>query len=90
MALNKNLQVASPRNVASLKLVTLIFHLSDIFLYRFVVFLLAENFHTLALEGVPIFGLHNRAAAYRFVTLVDVCSHFFLLVFLVVFRSYDT
>ncbi|KAF6156370.1 hypothetical protein GIB67_031491 [Kingdonia uniflora] len=33
---------------------------------------LFKNFHTLALEGVPIFGLHNRAAAYRFVTLVDV------------------
>jgi predicted ATPase len=26
----------------------------------------------LALEGVPFFGLHNRTAAYRFVTLVDV------------------
>lgn len=34
--------------------------------------LFAEKFHTLALEGVPIFGLHNRTAAYRFVTLVDV------------------
>ncbi|KAJ0766935.1 putative hexokinase [Helianthus annuus] len=33
---------------------------------------MAENFHTLALDGVPIFGLHNRTAAYRFVTLVDV------------------
>ncbi|KAG6739806.1 hypothetical protein POTOM_057421 [Populus tomentosa] len=33
---------------------------------------LFNNFHTLALEGVPIFGLHNRTAAYRFVTLVDV------------------
>uniref|UniRef100_A0A5B7AYE6 Putative lactation elevated protein 1 n=1 Tax=Davidia involucrata TaxID=16924 RepID=A0A5B7AYE6_DAVIN len=33
---------------------------------------LFKNFHTLALEGVPIFGLHNRTAAYRFVTLVDV------------------
>lgn len=33
---------------------------------------LSNNFHTLALEGVPIFGLHNRTAAYRFVTLVDV------------------
>ncbi|KAK4791031.1 hypothetical protein SAY86_031444 [Trapa natans] len=33
---------------------------------------LCKNFHTLALEGVPIFGLHNRTAAYRFVTLVDV------------------
>ncbi|CAF2030536.1 unnamed protein product [Brassica napus] len=32
----------------------------------------AEKFHTLALEGVPVFGLHNRTAAYRFVTLVDV------------------
>lgn len=29
-------------------------------------------FHTLALEGIPIFGSHNRVAAYRFVTLVDV------------------
>ncbi|XP_028126938.1 AFG1-like ATPase [Camellia sinensis] len=33
---------------------------------------LFKSFHTLALEGVPIFGLHNRTAAYRFVTLVDV------------------
>ncbi|KAI7746976.1 hypothetical protein M8C21_018818 [Ambrosia artemisiifolia] len=33
---------------------------------------LCKNFHTLALDGVPIFGLHNRTAAYRFVTLVDV------------------
>ncbi|KAG2241734.1 hypothetical protein Bca52824_090307 [Brassica carinata] len=31
-----------------------------------------SKFHTLALEGVPVFGLHNRTAAYRFVTLVDV------------------
>ncbi|XP_044464945.1 AFG1-like ATPase [Mangifera indica] len=33
---------------------------------------LFKDFHTLALDGVPIFGLHNRTAAYRFVTLVDV------------------
>uniref|UniRef100_A0A5B7AWE7 Lactation elevated protein 1 n=1 Tax=Davidia involucrata TaxID=16924 RepID=A0A5B7AWE7_DAVIN len=33
---------------------------------------LFKNFHTLALDGVPIFGLHNRTTAYRFVTLVDV------------------
>lgn len=33
---------------------------------------LCKNFHTLALDGMPIFGLHNRTAAYRFVTLVDV------------------
>ncbi|KAL5538872.1 hypothetical protein UlMin_044188 [Ulmus minor] len=33
---------------------------------------LFNKFHTLALDGVPIFGLHNRTAAYRFVTLVDV------------------
>lgn len=33
---------------------------------------LFKKYHTLALEGVPIFGLHNRTAAYRFVTLVDV------------------
>ncbi|GJT45801.1 AFG1-like ATPase [Tanacetum coccineum] len=33
---------------------------------------LCKNFHTLALDGVPIFGLHNRTAAYRFVTLIDV------------------
>ncbi|XP_010268417.1 PREDICTED: lactation elevated protein 1-like isoform X2 [Nelumbo nucifera] len=26
---------------------------------------LFKNFHTLALDGVPIFGLHNRTAAYR-------------------------
>ncbi|KAJ4899035.1 AFG1-like ATPase family protein [Raphanus sativus] len=33
----------------------------------------AEKFHTLALEGVPVFGLHTGlTAAYRFVTLVDV------------------
>ncbi|XP_031388295.1 AFG1-like ATPase isoform X2 [Punica granatum] len=33
---------------------------------------LCKSFHTLALDGVPIFGLHNRTSAYRFVTLVDV------------------
>lgn len=33
---------------------------------------LFKKFHTLALDGVPIFGLSNRTAAYRFVTLVDV------------------
>lgn len=33
---------------------------------------LFKKFHTLALEGIPIFGLHNRTSAYRFVTLVDV------------------
>ncbi|XP_042383000.1 AFG1-like ATPase [Zingiber officinale] len=33
---------------------------------------LFKKFHTLALEGVPKFGIHNRTAAYRFVTLVDV------------------
>lgn len=33
---------------------------------------LFKKFHTLALEGVPIFGQHNRTTAYRFVTLVDV------------------
>ncbi|KAL5713781.1 peroxisome-assembly ATPase [Ranunculus cassubicifolius] len=33
---------------------------------------LFKKFHTLALEDVPIFGLHNRTTAYRFVTLVDV------------------
>ncbi|XP_021854159.1 uncharacterized protein [Spinacia oleracea] len=33
---------------------------------------LFKKFHTLALDGVPIFGLHNRTAAYRFVTLIDV------------------
>ncbi|XP_010548582.1 PREDICTED: lactation elevated protein 1 isoform X2 [Tarenaya hassleriana] len=33
---------------------------------------LCKSFHTLALEGVPVFGLQNRTAAYRFVTLVDV------------------
>ncbi|CAA2991797.1 AFG1-like ATPase [Olea europaea subsp. europaea] len=33
---------------------------------------LFKKFHTLALEDVPFFGLHNRPAAYRFVTLVDV------------------
>ncbi|KAG6514650.1 hypothetical protein ZIOFF_025019 [Zingiber officinale] len=32
---------------------------------------LFKKFHTLALEGVPKFGIHNRTAAYRFVTLVD-------------------
>ncbi|XP_060958160.1 uncharacterized protein LOC115701036 isoform X2 [Cannabis sativa] len=33
---------------------------------------LFKKFHTLALDGVPIFGLYNRPAAFRFVTLVDV------------------
>ncbi|XP_047309074.1 AFG1-like ATPase [Impatiens glandulifera] len=33
---------------------------------------LFKSFHTLVLDGVPIFALHNRPAAYRFVLLVDV------------------
>ncbi|KAL1548913.1 peroxisome-assembly ATPase [Salvia divinorum] len=33
---------------------------------------LFKKFHTLAIEGVPIFGSANRTAAYRFVTLIDV------------------
>ncbi|KAG5063922.1 hypothetical protein JHK85_005105 [Glycine max] len=33
---------------------------------------LFRKFHTLALDGIPIFGLHNKSAAHRFVTLVDV------------------
>ncbi|RDX97974.1 AFG1-like ATPase, partial [Mucuna pruriens] len=33
---------------------------------------LFKNFHTLALDDIPIFGLHNKSAAHRFVTLVDV------------------
>ncbi|XP_052180799.1 uncharacterized protein LOC127793991 [Diospyros lotus] len=33
---------------------------------------LFKSFHTLSLEGVPVFGLHNKTAAYRFVTLIDV------------------
>ncbi|AEE85772.1 putative hexokinase [Arabidopsis thaliana] len=33
---------------------------------------LFKKFHTLALDEIPVFGLHNRTAAYRFVTLVDV------------------
>ncbi|KAK7265339.1 hypothetical protein RJT34_32958 [Clitoria ternatea] len=33
---------------------------------------LFKNFHTLALEGIPIFGLQNKSAAHRFVTLVDM------------------
>lgn len=33
---------------------------------------LFKKFHTLALDGIPIFGLSNKAAAHRFVTLVDV------------------
>eukprot|EP00249_Psilotum_nudum_P017992 c26589_g1_i2 orf=350-1867(+) len=33
---------------------------------------LFNHFHTLALEDIPIFGGHNRVAAYRFVTLIDV------------------
>jgi predicted ATPase len=33
---------------------------------------LAENFSTLALADVPLFGAANISAAYRFVTLIDV------------------
>lgn len=33
---------------------------------------LAENFSTLALADVPLFGGPNISAAYRFVTLIDV------------------
>jgi hypothetical protein len=40
----------------------------------------AEIFHTLALDGVPVFGSHNRSSAYRFVTLVDVRSPLFLII----------
>ncbi|CAI5963217.1 unnamed protein product [Closterium sp. NIES-65] len=35
-------------------------------------FALCKNFHTIAMEGIPIFGASNRGAAYRFVTLIDV------------------
>jgi hypothetical protein len=40
----------------------------------------AESFHTLALDGVPVFGSHNRSSAYRFVTLVDVRPSLFLVI----------
>ncbi|KAJ3693359.1 hypothetical protein LUZ60_008839 [Juncus effusus] len=33
---------------------------------------LFKRFHTLALEGIPKFGIYNRTAAHRFITLVDV------------------
>ncbi|KAJ7554939.1 hypothetical protein O6H91_05G016100 [Diphasiastrum complanatum] len=33
---------------------------------------LFQHFHTLALDGVPKFGSHNRVSAYRFVTLIDI------------------
>lgn len=33
---------------------------------------LADRFHTVAVADVPIFAAANRAAAYRFVTLIDV------------------
>jgi predicted ATPase len=33
---------------------------------------LADRFHTLAVADVPVFNAANRAAAYRFVTLIDV------------------
>ncbi|KAK1293760.1 hypothetical protein QJS10_CPB17g00138 [Acorus calamus] len=39
---------------------------------------LFENFHTLALEGVPKFGSHNRTAAYRFVNLIDGPQYHFM------------
>ncbi|GBG65132.1 hypothetical protein CBR_g49493 [Chara braunii] len=35
-------------------------------------FSLCREYHTIFLEGVPKLGAHNRSAAYRFVTLVDV------------------
>lgn len=44
-------------------------------------FIFAECFHTLALEGVPTFGASNRTAAYRFVTLVDVGPCVFMISF---------
>jgi predicted ATPase len=40
----------------------------------------AESFHTLALDGVPVFGSHIRSSAYRFVTLVDVRSSLCLVI----------
>jgi predicted ATPase len=33
---------------------------------------LAQHFNVLALADVPLFSAANRAAAYRFVTLVDI------------------
>lgn len=58
-----------------------IFRICDVFLYSdthirytYCFSFLSEKFHTLALDGVPIFGLSNRTAAYRFVTLVDVST----------------
>ncbi|KAG2425787.1 hypothetical protein HXX76_013412 [Chlamydomonas incerta] len=33
---------------------------------------LTGAYHTLALQGVPVFGAANRSEAYRFVTLIDV------------------
>ncbi|XP_057420199.1 uncharacterized protein LOC130714311 isoform X2 [Lotus japonicus] len=33
---------------------------------------LFKNFHTLALDGIPVFGVSNKSAAHRFVTLIDV------------------
>jgi protein AFG1 len=41
---------------------------------------LFQSFHTLALDGVPVFGSHNRSSAYRFVTLVDVRPSLFLVI----------
>jgi predicted ATPase len=33
---------------------------------------LCGRFHTVALDGIPVFDSSNRPAAYRFVTLIDV------------------
>ena len=32
---------------------------------------LTDRFHTVAIDGVPMFGPETKSAAYRFITLVD-------------------
>ncbi|CAI5499176.1 unnamed protein product [Closterium sp. Naga37s-1] len=56
------------KGVASVKF----FELCEVPLGAADYFALCKNFHTLAMEGIPVFGASNRGAAYRFVTLIDV------------------
>lgn len=44
----------------------------------FISIFFSENFHTLALDGIPVFGVSNKSAAQRFVTLIDVSPFSYL------------
>ncbi|CAI7916584.1 unnamed protein product [Closterium sp. NIES-54] len=68
---SRNVQRAA-KGVAAVKF----FELCEVPLGAADYFALCKNFHTIAMEGIPIFGASNRGAAYRFVTLIDVSEHY--------------